>query len=151
MQTKDKTIIGPPITAEELQLELQRYEQVYQMSTVRFLERFDDPDDLMSDVEDASFWHLTWVALTHEVEEVEPPPPWAEELGDERGLERALVLISRGSALQRISVSGCGTRNVYPTFDDMHHRHSPDRSEIVARNLAVRLCRNARWLPPRGR
>jgi hypothetical protein len=93
METADAPIIGPAITALELRDEMARYEAVYQMTTERFLVRYDNPDDPMEDVEDASFWHLAYVALLREDEAADQPPPWLEELADERGPEKALVLL----------------------------------------------------------
>ena len=93
MDTADAPIIGPAITCDELRDEIARYEAVYQMSTEHFLARYNNPDDPMEDVEDASFWHLAYVALSREGDRADQPPPWVEEIADERGPERALVLL----------------------------------------------------------
>jgi hypothetical protein len=94
MDTADAPIIGPAITADELRGEIARYEAVYQMSTEHFLRRYKNPNDPMEDVEDASFWHLAHVALSREGDSADDqPPPWVEEIADERGPERALVLL----------------------------------------------------------
>lgn len=95
MHTLGKPVVGPPITADDLKLEIAQFEAAYQMNTARFLERYADPADAMEDVEDAAMWHLAYVALSKadgDRDSMHQPPPWAEDLSEERGPERALVL-----------------------------------------------------------
>lgn len=93
MQTLEKPVIGAPITVEELRSEITRYEATYQITTADFLVRYEDPADDMEDIEDASFWHLAYVALSMAGDEQQSqPPPWIEDQIDERGPARALAL-----------------------------------------------------------
>ena len=94
MRNTESPVVGAPITADELRREIARYEAAYQMSTERFLVRYADSTDHMDDVEDASFWHFAYTALNRFEEDrqtEDQPPPWADDLVEERGPERALV------------------------------------------------------------
>ena len=73
MQTMEKPIIGAPITAAELELEIARFQATYQLTNEQFLARYHNPADAMEDVEDAGLWHIAIQALATAEDATESP------------------------------------------------------------------------------